>query len=57
MGLRIIVLPLWKTPRIRDPLRARIPNDFVTYGEKYQAPYVLGMTLGGLVFGAIYVAG
>jgi hypothetical protein len=60
LALRELVLPGLETPDIKDPPKARVPNDFVFVGnrdDKAQAPYALGMTLGGLVFSAIHVAG
>jgi hypothetical protein len=55
-ALRMLVLPISYTPSVRNPPRSRIPNDFVIGGDDSQAPYALGMTLGGVVFGAVHVA-
>jgi hypothetical protein len=54
-ALRTLVLPGLDAPGIKDPPSTRVPNDFVPKGD--QAAYALGMTLGGLVFGGIHIAG
>lgn len=42
---------------IKEPPRAKIPNDFIPDAEVDMSTYFLGITFGGTVFGAIHVAG
>ncbi|KAN0114421.1 hypothetical protein V8E51_003965 [Hyaloscypha variabilis] len=54
-ALRIFFLPVEDRTVIKEPPKTRIPNDFVD--RKMTVPYSLGMALGGMIFGAVHVAG
>ncbi|PMD34475.1 hypothetical protein L207DRAFT_517611 [Hyaloscypha variabilis F] len=53
--LRAFFYPLDEEIVIKKYLKTRVANDFVD--DKMSVPYSLGMALGGIIFGAVHVAG